>query len=402
MPVVLTMLSGTGGGRVDFARGVAYMFCLSRTILSPELFLMEYFSAYSHSALPYRHVAVFRFSALGDVAMTVPVVYEVCRAYPGIRFTLFTKKTVAPLFVYPPDNLTVFPVDTKGRYRGFAGLWRLYRDMKSQGIDAIADLHNVFRSLEGGFFFDISGVKRAILDKGRAAKRRLVARKKPLHIQPLPTSFDRYRQVFARLGFETPKTFRSVFDDRHLPLPLPEGIESRREGEFWIGVAPFAKHEGKIYPLDRSESLVARLSQREDCRVFLMGGGGEEADLLGGWAEKYPRVVSLAGKRLGFAVELSMMSRMTLVVSMDSANMHLASMAGTPVVSVWGQTHPYAGFLGWRQSKENIIQLSDLSCRPCSIFGNKPCYRGDYACMQELSVERIWNRVEEILRREKK
>ena len=118
MPVVLTMLSGTGGGRVDFARGVAYMFCLSRTILSPELFLMEYFSAYSHSALPYRHVAVFRFSALGDVAMTVPVVYEVCRAYPGIRFTLFTKKTVAPLFVYPPDNLTVFPVDTKGRYRG--------------------------------------------------------------------------------------------------------------------------------------------------------------------------------------------------------------------------------------------------------------------------------------------
>ena len=367
MPVVLTMLSGTGGGRVDFARGVAYMFCLSRTILSPELFLMEYFSAYSHSALPYRHVAVFRFSALGDVAMTVPVVYEVCRAYPG-----------------------------------FAGLWRLYRDMKSQGIDAIADLHNVLRSRVVGFFFVISGVKRAILDKGRAAKRRLVARKKPLPIQPLPTSFDRYRQVFARLGFETPKTFRSVFDDRHLPLPLPEGIESRREGEFWIGVAPFAKHEGKIYPLDRSESLVARLSQREDCRVFLMGGGGEEADLLGGWAEKYPRVVSLAGKRLGFAVELSMMSRMTLVVSMDSANMHLASMAGTPVVSVWGQTHPYAGFLGWRQSKENIIQLSDLSCRPCSIFGNKPCYRGDYACMQELSVERIWNRVEEILRREKK
>ena len=366
MPVVLTMLSGTGGGRVDFARGVAYMFCLSRTILSPELFLMEYFSAYSHSALPYRHVAVFRFSALGDVAMTVPVVYEVCRAYPGIRFTLFTKKTVAPLFVYPPDNLTVFPVDTKGRYRGFAGLWRLYRDMKSQGIDAIADLHNVLRSRVVGFFFVISGVKRAILDKGRAAKRRLVARKKPLPIQPLPTSFDRYRQVFARLGFETPKTFRSVFDDRHLPLPLPEGIESRREGEFWIGVAPFAKHEGKIYPLDRSESLVARLSQREDCR------------------------------------DLSMMSRMTLVVSMDSANMHLASMAGTPVVSVWGQTHPYAGFLGWRQSKENIIQLSDLSCRPCSIFGNKPCYRGDYACMQELSVERIWNRVEEILRREKK
>ena len=256
------MLSESGNGRCRFRSGRCIDVLSVPDTLSPELFAMEHFSAYSHSALPYRHVAVFRFSALGDVAMTVPVVYEVCRAYPDVRFTLFTKKTVASLFVYPPDNLTVFPVDTKGRYRGFAGLWRLYRDMKSQGIDAIADLHNVLRTRVVGFFFAISGVKRAILDKGRAGKRRLVARKKSLPIQPLPSSFDRYRQVFARLGFTTPKTFQSVFDDRHLPLPLPDGIESRREGEFWIGVAPFAKHEGKIYPLDRSESLVARLSQR--------------------------------------------------------------------------------------------------------------------------------------------
>ena len=110
MPVVLTMPSESGDGRCRFRLGRCIDVLSVPDTLRPELFSMEHFSAYSHSALPYRHVAVFRFSALGDVAMTVPVVYEVCRAYPGIRFTLFTKKTVAPLFVYPPDNLTVFAV----------------------------------------------------------------------------------------------------------------------------------------------------------------------------------------------------------------------------------------------------------------------------------------------------
>lgn len=348
-----------------------------------------------------RHVAIFRFSALGDVAMTVPVVYEVCRACPDVRFTFYTKKAVAPLFLYPPANLSVFPVDTHGRYRGLRGLWRLFREARVQGVDVVADLHNVLRTRILGLFFMMAGARRAVLDKGRSAKRRLTARKKPSPLHPLPTSFDRYRKVFSRLGFETPDTFVSVFDNDHLPLPLPAGIEPRRPGEHWVGVAPFAKHEGKIYPLDRSEELVARLSQRGDCRVFLMGGGGEEATRLHDWATRYPQVVSLAGQRLGFAVELSMMRRMSLVVSMDSANMHLASLAGTPVVSVWGQTHPFAGFLGWRQREENVMQLPDMPCRPCSIFGNKPCYRGDYACMHHLVVDKIYRRIEEILQQEK-
>ena len=196
-----------------------------------------------------RHVAIFRFSALGDVAMTVPVVYEVCRACPDVRFTFYTKKAVAPLFLYPPANLSVFPVDTHGRYRGLR-------------VDVVADLHNVLRTRILGLFFMMAGARRAVLDKDRSAKRRLTAREKTSPLYPLPTSFDRYKKVFSRLGFETPDTFVSVFDNDHLPLPLPAGIEPRRPGEHWVGVAPFAKHEGKIYPLDRSEELVARLKRR--------------------------------------------------------------------------------------------------------------------------------------------
>ena len=79
-------------------------------------------------------------------------------------------------------------------------------------------------------------------------------------------------------------------------------------------------------------------------------------------------------------------------VSLDSANMHLASLFGVPVVSVWGATHPFAGFFGWAQPTDNAVQI-DLYCRPCSVFGNKPCYRGDHACMQQLPEEKIIEKV---------
>lgn len=113
------------------------------------------------------------------------------------------------------------------------------------------------------------------------------------------------------------------------------------------------------------------------------------------WVAVYPRVVSLSGK-LKLDGELALISHLNVMVSMDSANMHLASLVGVPVVSVWGATHPFAGFMGWGQSMDNAVQL-DLPCRPCSIFGNKPCLRGDYACLEGLKAEMIMNKINLIL-----
>ena len=95
------------------------------------------------------------------------------------------------------------------------------------------------------------------------------------------------------------------------------------------------------------------------------------------------------------------MSTLDIMISMDSANMHLASLVGIPVVSIWGATHPYAGFMGWGQSIDNAIQI-DLPCRPCSIYGNKPCMRGDYACLKNISPEQIVEKVEAVIRLNKK
>jgi ADP-heptose:LPS heptosyltransferase len=95
--------------------------------------------------------------------------------------------------------------------------------------------------------------------------------------------------------------------------------------------------------------------------------------------------------------ELILMSHLNVMLSMDSANMHLASLTDTPVVSIWGATHPYAGFLGWNQPQENILQVDDLDCRPCSIYGQKPCLRGDYACMNQITPDQVVRRISDII-----
>jgi ADP-heptose:LPS heptosyltransferase len=94
--------------------------------------------------------------------------------------------------------------------------------------------------------------------------------------------------------------------------------------------------------------------------------------------------------------ELILMSHLDVMISMDSSNMHLASLTNTPVISIWGATHPFAGFMGWNQDPANVIQVS-LPCRPCSIYGQKKCLRGDYACLRQIQPQTITDRVEAIL-----
>lgn len=166
----------------------------------------------------------------------------------------------------------------------------------------------------------------------------------------------------------------------------------------WVGLAPFAAHAGKIYPEEKMRDLIALLNQRHPSwRFFLFGGGGRERDLLTAWAEPFPKTQCVGTLLHSLDEELILMSRLDAMVSMDSANMHLASVVGTPVVSVWGATHPFAGFMGWGQPAENAIQVEGLPCRPCSVYGNTPCLRGDFACMAGIAPERIVKRIEEVV-----
>ena len=203
------------------------------------------------------------------------------------------------------------------------------------------------------------------------------------------TSFDRYAKVLEQLGFPIKPQFAKLDYSSFCGT-------QKATMETWIGIAPFAKHAAKVYPMEKMEEVIKALSQKANTTIFLFGGGDEEKRQIEEFCANDPtccRFASLQGgttkqSRSQLSTELALMGQLDVMLSMDSANMHLASLVGTRVVSIWGGTHPYAGFLGWNQNPNDCIQV-DLSCRPCSVYGNKPCFRGDYACLNSITPSQI-------------
>lgn len=345
------------------------------------------------------HVLIIRFSAIGDVAMTVPIVVSAARKYPHVRFTVLSRPFARPLFEDIEPNLFFMGADVKTEYKGIHGLNKLYRRLMAKQFTAVADLHDVLRTkyLRWRFNFSFTDLCRvAHIDKHRSEKRHLCARKNKVKRQ-LPTSFQNYSDVFAKIGYPVDIDFNSIFpqggaDLTALPksiFPYSDSEAIKPEGQKWIGIAPFAAHQWKIYPVGSMEEVIRLvIKAHPDCRIFFFGGGKGEMLQFNQWCSKYPQCTNASAQLGGLANELKLMSHLDVMLSMDSGNMHLAAIAGCPVVSVWGATHPFAGFAPWKQSPDDIVQ-TDLPCRPCSAYGNKKCYRGDFACMRMITPEMI-------------
>lgn len=348
-------------------------------------------------SLSYKNVLVARFSALGDVAMTIPVVYSVCIDNPGTRFIMVTQKIASALFINAPANLVVLGIDTKNEYRGWTGIMKLKNKLiKEYEIDLFIDLHDVLRTWLLGMAFLASGVKVMRFDKGRRGKH-VLTRRHNKRMLPLLSSRARYREVFYRAGFSFSESFVSIFGESKASAEQYSSvIRPKHKGETWIAIAPFAKHKGKVYPLDLMEKVVCELASWDRTTVFLLGAGKSEEEILSKWVAHGSNIINMAACHSGFACELALLSNCDVMVSMDSANMHLASLVRLQVVSVWGATHPYCGFMGWHQDEHNAVQLN-MSCRPCSVFGSKPCYRGDYFCMTGIPPKLIVTHVMQFL-----
>ena len=260
-------------------------------------------------------------------------------------------------------------------------------------FDAVADLHDVLRTKLMTFALRCKGVTIATIDKGRKEKRKLTHGKTK---QPVLSTHARYKAVFRQLGLNLGEEFNSIFSQGEAPRsPI---VPAKEDGERWIAVAPFSAHRGKEYPLEQMQLVISEMSRWDNCHIFLMGAGKKERDLLDPIMRRYSNVLSLPHIKHSMADELVLLSHCDVMLTMDSANMHLASLVGLPAVSVWGATHPACGFLGWHQAVRDTVQL-ELDCRPCSVFGNKKCRYGDYHCMRGISPELILEKVKKVLER---
>jgi len=320
---------------------------------------------------------------MGDVAMLPHALRALRAAYPDLRITVATPKLFRPFF--RGLGVDFLEVDAKGRHHSLWGMLRLAREARRLGVDAVADVHGIIRSAFFRHLMQVCGVPVAHIDKEHAEKRRFI-QQGGAHSEPLRHTVLRYCDVFRRLGF--------VFDDptpvARTERPNPLGPKTGR----WIGFAPFSAQQGKTYPDDLSREAVRLLAGRCD-RLFIHSGGNDEAAFALEMERTYPNVTALYGK-IGLGDEMDLIACLDCVVSMDSLVMHLAALVATPVVSVWGATHPGLGFLGWGCDRRNILQ-ADMACRPCSVYGAKPCRFGDFRCLRAVTPQAIADKVEEVL-----
>lgn len=334
---------------------------------------------------------------MGDIAMAVPVVYSLATQYPDIRVTVLSRRYARPFFDDLAPNVDFMEADLKHEYRGIKGLNALYRRLAAKQFTKIADLHSVLRSEFLRMRFNMGHYRVEHINKHRKDRRKLVSYRNKV-FKPLRTPFENYADVLARLGYPIKVEFTSLFppEGGNLNL-LPAIVGPKKNFEQWIGIAPTAAHPGKCYPTHLTRQVLDELLKRHPrARVFLFGRGRKEDELFTEWCCDLPQCVYVSKHLESMHQELILMSHLDVMLSMDSANMHLASLTATPVVSVWGATHPYGGFMGWKQPADSAIQV-DLDCRPCSIYGKRPCRRGDMACMNLIKPERIIEKIEQII-----
>lgn len=305
---------------------------------------------------------------MGDVAMTVPVLRAFVSQHPDVKITMVSRPFFKPFFDAIP-NVSFFGVDVNNRHKGFLGLIRLFLDLKKLDIDAVADLHNVIRSKVIRKAFILFGKKVASSNKGRKGKAALVSAEKKV-FKPLKTMIEIHCKTFKKLGFSI---------DLHQPVFPKKAVLSEKiisiignKNEKWIGIAPFAQYDSKVYPLDLMNEVIQDLSKNLDCKILLFGGGEKEIKLLNTLSENNENVINVAGK-ITFQEELDLISNLDIMLSMDSGNAHIAAMFGIKVITLWGATHPFAGFSPFNQSLENAL-VSDREkypLLPTSIYGNK-------------------------------
>ncbi len=349
------------------------------------------------------HLLVLRFSAMGDVVLTIPVLSALISSYSELRITFVTRKSYESFFFNLP-GVEVIGVDfSLSYYKGISGIYRLYKELLRLGpYDFGIDLHGSLRSKILKFFFG-SKLKFATIVKGRKEKKAQI-RKKNKVLKSLPHTVERYLHVFERAGF-FPRIQKGPwitldFYSKKIAKDFLLNHQIIKKTEYWIGLAPFAGHIPKTWPFEKNFLLLELIQKHIKAKIFLYGGGSKEVKLLNELHQRFLEITILVAGKMSLLGEIALIENLDLMIAMDSFNMHISALIGTPVISIWGATHPYSGFAPFGQKEDRIIQIpyEVLKCRPCSIFGNKKCYRKDMACLNWIDPVDVFEKILEELK----
>lgn len=316
-----------------------------------------------------KHLLIIRLSAMGDVAMTVPVIRALIHQHPQVKITVVSRAFFRPFFADIP-RVNFFAAEVKDKHKGVSGIYHLFQDTKKLKIDAVADFHNVLRSKILCTFFRLTGIKTAQTTKNRADRKALTRSENKI-FKPIKTVFEHHSDTLAKLDLPIDLNNQPQLVKKDLNQVITAKFGNKLDGK-WIGIAPFAQYETKVYPQDLMQEVIRKLSENSAYKIFLFGGGGEEIKKLENLQQNLPNVAVVAGS-LAFTDELILIQNLDLMLSMDSGNAHIAAMYQIPVVTLWGQTHPYTGFSPFNQPMENCLTADreKYPLIPTSVYGKR-------------------------------
>ena len=244
-------------------------------------------------------------------------------------------------------------------------------------FNGIYDLHNVIRSQFIRFFLKNKTQKISVYLKERSRKKKIVQKK--IKLIPLKHTTERYLDC---LKIDFPEiSFNNILQSL--------SIKTRKEKI--IGVAPFSAHSSKQWGLENYNYIFEKYNDYK----FKIFAFGDQEKILASKKFSQNDQVAIISDKMEIKEQIELINKCCVFISMDSANMHLASLTSTPVVSVWGPTHPFLGF-GPLFNDHLIVQLNDLPCRPCSVYGKVNSNNLDCAkkSMTGISSEMVIDKLE--------
>ncbi len=315
---------------------------------------------------------IIRFSSIGDIVLTTPVIRWLKNQIPGAEIHYLTKRNFAGVLDGNPNLEKVFSIQKTTR--------ELLGDLKKENYDYIIDLHNNLRSLTVKTYLQVPSFS-----------------VKKYHFQRLQMVWFKNRTPFAGHVVERYLACLSklnIMDDGK-GLEYYIANEMQMDTQQLCGVLPKkyialvigAKHFTKRLPLEKLNEIIAKIPGK-----IVLLGGKEDAKIAAALNQNYPEKTINAVGKLSLHESAFLIKHALVVITHDTGLMHIAAAFNKRIVSVWGGTVPELGMTPWmpeNQAFSTIVEVKNLKCRPCSKIGRNDCPEKHFKCMKDISIQEI-------------
>ena len=322
---------------------------------------------------PIKKILIIRFSSIGDIVLTTPVVRCIKKQLPGAELHFLVKKQYVPLLASNPYIDKIHSFERKTR--------EIIPELKKENFDFIVDLQKNRRSM---YVRTCLGLSYGTFNKLNKKKWLLTNFK--INLLPKIHIVDRYFQAVKKLNVTNDQQGLDYFipenDKADIPQTLPGNFQNG-----YIALVTGSKQNTKQIPIEKITELCKEIG-----KPVVMLGGKEDADKATQVTELLGNQVFNGCGKFNINQSASLVAQALTVITTDTGLMHIAAALRKKVISVWGNTVPDFGMYPYYpKGKENfhVIEVNDLKCRPCSKLGYKQCPKKHFRCMMDIDVRKI-------------